>query len=81
MNKSTKVKNKPHSVFELRLKLSKKALRELKELQWRLGKENITEVIVSSVKLLKYINEQQIKGRHILIEDEWGNKKELISVE
>lgn len=54
-------------VFELRLKISKRAMRELRELQQLCGANSITEIFLNSIKLFKFIKEEQARGSEIII--------------
>ena len=54
-------------VFELRLKISKRAMQELRELQQLSGADSITEVFLNSVTMFKFIKEEQAKGSEIII--------------
>lgn len=68
-------------IFELRLKLSKKALQELRELQQLVGADSITQLMINSIKLFKYLKEEQVRGAVIIIHRAGYKDRELEYIE
>ena len=76
-----KAKRVNDGTLELRLKLSKTALQKLRELQQLVGADNLTHVVVSSIKLFKYLKEEQVKGAVIIIHKAGYKDRELEYIE
>lgn len=66
-------------IFELNLKLSQKAVKELRELQQLVGANSITEVFINAVTMYKFIKETQAQGAQIIIHQNGQNDRVFIN--
>lgn len=58
--------------------MSAKALSDLNELQKRIDASTKTEVIKSSLKVYRFLEDEKFKGSKIIIQDKNGKERELI---
>jgi len=58
--------------------ISDKGLRELKELQDKVEQRTMADLIRSSIKVYKYLQEQRELGNEVIIRDKNGKEKELL---
>lgn len=65
-------------INKLQINMSEKALRELEDLRAQIDAPTKTQVIKSSLKVLKYLEDAKAKGGKIIIKDKDGKEKELV---
>ena len=58
--------------------MSKKALNDLEELQKKIDASTRTEVIKSSLKVFRFLEDEKDKGAKIIIKDKDGKERELL---
>lgn len=65
-------------INKLQVNLSSKALKEIDELKTQIDASTRTQVIKSSLKVLKYLEDKKGEGGKIIIRDSDGNEAELL---
>lgn len=65
-------------ISKLQINLSKKALEELEGLKKQMEASSKTEVVRSSIKLMKLVQSELSKGGEIVIKDAKGREKTII---
>lgn len=65
-------------ISKLQINLSKKALEELEGLKKQMEASSKTEVVRSSIKLMKLVQSEMSKGGEIVIKDAKGREKTIM---
>ena len=65
-------------IARLQVRMSKKALEDLDKLQKRIDASTRTQVIKSSLRVFRFLEEEKGRGAHIIIKDKNGKERELI---
>ncbi|MFH1432940.1 MAG: hypothetical protein ABIG84_07020 [archaeon] len=62
----------------LQIKMSANALKELEDLQKKIDASTRTQVIKSSLKVYRFLEDEKSKGSKIIIKDKEGKEREII---
>lgn len=65
-------------ITKLQINMSENALEELETLQRSIDASTKTEVVKSSLKLYKFLENEKRAGAKILIKDKDGKEKEIV---
>lgn len=65
-------------INKLQIRMSEQAIEELEDLQRQIDASTKTEVVRSSLKMFKYLEDAKGKGSKIIIRDKDGREREII---
>lgn len=65
-------------ISRLQINMSSKALAELEELQKKIDATTKTEVIRSSLKVFRFLENEKTNGVKIILKDKDGKERELL---
>jgi len=65
-------------ISRLQIKMSPKALSDLEDLQEKIDATSKTQVIKSSLKVFRFLEDEKEKGVKIILRDKEGKERELL---